>query len=393
MRTILAGAAVGLVVLVVASASAAASKPPALPTAHLSYLALAEYDLARTERAFWNPTLHWYNERLPLDWNPVKPLARLWAAFPLFEAVDAIAIADPTPAHRDAVTRFALDAERYFNSALRPVGGYAWYPGIDNPREHTYFDDNGWFELAYLDAYRATGDTRDLRDAERAFRFIRVSGWDSSGGGGVWWETLHLHKTSEPLAAEIYTGLALYQYTHEQPYLATAESYLAWADRHSWNSSLRLYSRSPTDDTVLDYVEGLMIGAQLELCQIKHVQGLCTGAEQLAHASMAAFPFYADWTPAADLIYLRFMLELYRADGNPRWYRLVDDNARRARRLGRSVDGLYFKRWDGSRFPGRLLQPDAATIALFAWLGGTTPPVFPTGKSARIQLASSGSRR
>ena len=394
MRTILAGVAVGLVALAVVSgsASSATSKPPALTTGHLSYLALAEYELARTERVFWNPTLHWYNERLPLDWDPAKPLARLWAAFPLFEAVDAIAIADPTPAHRDAVTRFALDAEHYFNSALRPVGGYAWYPGIHNPREHTYFDDNGWFELAYLDAYRATGDTRDLRDAERAFRFISVSGWDRSGGG-VWWETLHLHRTSEPLAAEIYTGFALYQYTREQPYLATAQKFLAWADRYSWNSNVGLYSRSPTDGTVLDYVEGLMIGAQLELCQIKHVQGPCGGAEQLAQASMRAFPFYADWTPAADLIYLRFMLDLYRADGNPRWYRLVADNARRARLLGRSLDGLYFKRWDGSRFPARLLQPDAATIALFAWLGGTTPPVFQTGKSARIQLASSGSRR
>ena len=340
MRTILAGVAVGLVALAVVSGSASAS--PAGPNVpypadeRLSYLALAEYELARTERVFWNPTLHWYNERLPLNWDPAKPLARLWAAFPLFEAVDAVAIADPTAANKAAVRSFALGAEKYFNPAIKPVGGYDWYPGIRDPREHTYFDDNGWWELAFLDAYRATGDTRDLRDAERAFRFISVSGWDRSGGG-VWWETLHLHRTSEPLAAEIYTGFALYRYTHQASYLQTAEKFLTWANRYSWNSAKRLYQRNETDATVLDYVEGLMIGAQLELCQIKHVQGPCGGAEQLAQASVKAFPHYADWTPAADLIYLRFMLDLYRSDGNPE---LVPagrrQRAAQARLLGRS---------------------------------------------------------
>jgi hypothetical protein len=273
------------------------------------------------------------------------------------------------------------------------VGGYDWYPGIRDPREHTYFDDNGWWELAYLDAYRATGDTRDLHDAELAFRFIAVSGWDPDGGG-VWWETLHLHKTSEPLAAEIYTGFALYRYTHQASYLQTAEKFLTWANRYSWNAAKRLYQRNETDATVLDYVEGLMIGADLERCRIRGVNGPCAAAELLAQASVKAFPHYADWTPAADMIYLRFMLDLYRSDGNPEWYKLVDDNAVQARKLALAPDGFYFRHWNGSRFPVRLLQPAAATLALFAWLGGTTPPPgFQTGNNSRTQLASSGSRR
>jgi hypothetical protein len=375
-------------VAVLGGGATAPAATGALPSAHLGYLPLAETDLARTERLFWNPTARWYDERLPAAWDPAKPLARLWDAFPLFEALDAVALAAPTPANKAAVEKFAVGAERYWNGALKPVGGYAWYPGTTNPKEHTYFDDNGWWELAYMDAYQATGDARDLRDAERAFRFIAVSGWDRSGGG-TWWETLHLHLTSEPLAAEIYTGFALYRATGVRSYFATAGKFLAWADAHSWNAVQQLYQRNPTDGTVLDYVEGLMIGAQLELCQIRHVNGPCTKAEQLATASRAAFPGYADWTPAADLIYLRFLLDLYEQDGNPRWYALVAQNVRRVRRLARSVDGLYFKRWGGERFPGRLLQPDAATLALFAYFAGTPGP----GNSSRIQSASSGSRR
>ena len=193
-------------------------------------------------------------------------------------------------------------------------------------------------------------------------------------GGGVWWETLHLHKTSEPLAAEIYVGFALYRLTGHATYLSTAQKFLSWANRRSWNSTEHLYGRSDTDGTVLDYVEGLMIGADLELCQLRDVKGTCTKAEALAQASTKAFPRYASWTPAADVIYMRFLLDLYRADGNARWYRLVAGNGQHAERLARSPDGLYFKRWDGTTFPGRLLQPDAATLGLFALLGGVAPP-------------------
>ena len=336
------------------------------------FLGLAETGLAQTERLFWNQALGWYDERPTTAWNRARPLARLWAAFPLFEALDAVAMADPTAANLAAVRSFAKGAERYFDPNLSPSGGYVWYPDVENPHERAYFDDNGWWELGYLDAFRATGDTADLADAEKAFRYIAQVGWDERWGG-TWWETLHFHKTSEPLAAEIYTGLALYRQTGERSYLETALKFLHWANARSWNAQEQLYSRSPTDGTVLDYVEGMMIGAQLELCEIRGTMP-CTAAENLARASISAFPYDADWTPAGDVIYLRFFVDLYRYDGDRRWYDLVYDNATRALRLARSRDGLYFKHWDGKPFPFRLLQPDAATLSLFALLGTVPEP-------------------
>ncbi len=339
------------------------------PVSPPKFLQIAENTLARTRRVFWNARLGWYDERVAKRWHPQQPLAHLWSAFPLFEALDAVALADPTAANRNAVTTFARGAERYYDPNLSPVGGFTWYPGMTNPRQHAFFDDNGWWEMSYLDAYRATGDPRDLVDAERGFRFIEEAGWDPRWGG-TWWETLHEHKTSEPLAAEIYTGLGLYQLTGERSYLETALRWLRWASLHSWNAQAKLYDRSPTDTTVLDYVEGMMIGAQLELCEIRDVTGPCTAAEKLAHASLAAFPPEANWTPAADAVYLRFLLDLYEQDGNRTWYDVVYSNARRALALARSSDNLFFKRWDGTPFPARELQPDAATLSLFAWLGG-----------------------
>jgi hypothetical protein len=150
------------------------------------------------------------------------------------------------------VRAFAAKAEQDYNPNLRPVGGYDWYFDTDNPDEHTHFDDNGWWEIGFLDAYQATGSAGYLTDAERAFRFIAVSGWDPADGG-VCWDTRHLLKTSQPLAAEIYVGLALYQITGQSSYLQTAQQFLDWADSNSWNQHLRDACR----------LAGLIVGALL----------------------------------------------------------------------------------------------------------------------------------
>jgi len=77
------------------------------------------------------------------------PLARLWSAYPLFEALDGAAVAQPTPANVQAVRAFARGAEAYWNPV---VHGYAYYPGTSGPDKLTFFDDNGWWGLAFLDA-------------------------------------------------------------------------------------------------------------------------------------------------------------------------------------------------------------------------------------------------
>jgi hypothetical protein len=343
-------------------AGAAHADPPHTPT---QFLGVAETGLAATQRAFWNTQFHWYDWRLTTA-APPKPLASLWAVFPLFEAVDAVAIASPTAAHKAEVEAVGKGAEGYVDPDTDPPA-FTTYPGVTNPAQHVYFDDNGWFEIAFLDAYQATGDQRFLHDAEEAYTFIAEKGWDPDGGG-FWWETLHRHLTSEPLATEIDTGLRLYEITHQQSYLTSAEQWLSWANKDSWNSAEQLYQRNPTDATTMDYVEGPMIGADLELCKIQHVKGPCTAAESLATASVAVFGTDLNWTPAADALYLRYMLQLYATDHNPEWYDLAHENAKDAIEHARDADGLFFKRWNGGSFPTRLLQPDAATLSLFAWL-------------------------
>ena len=109
----------------------------------------------------------------------------LWGVVPLFEAMSGLQIAQPSRRHLSQLNRFAWGAQRYLNPTLEPVPGFGPNPGQHNPGKTTWFDDNGWWGLAFLDAYRATGNGRWLTDAEIAQNFISVSGRTPRPGGPV----------------------------------------------------------------------------------------------------------------------------------------------------------------------------------------------------------------
>jgi hypothetical protein len=336
------------------------------------FLVLAEKGIADARSHWWNRQLGWYDDRLDNAWNPHMPLAYLWSAFPLFEAVDAVALAEPTAANREAVARFASTAERYWNPSLKPRGAFAYY--IDtHDQVRAYFDDNGWWGIAFVDAFRATGDTEYLRQADRAFRFIVLSGWDPDGGG-IWWDTGHGHTTAEPLAAAAYVGAFLYKETHKPFYLQQVTKLLRWADAHTVDPRTGLYTRNATDGTVMDYVQGIMIGTDLTLCDATRETAYCRKAEQLGRASAHVFPADLDWSATADGMYLRFLLDLYRKDGDRLLYELVYRNAQRALADSRLSDGLFLRDWSGRPVAGGMLRTHAGSVALLAWLATAPAP-------------------
>ena len=87
-----------------------------------------------------------------------------------------------------------------------------------------FFDDNGWWGLAWVAAYDLTGESRYL-DAARTIFARNLAGWDGVCGGGLWWNTERTYKNA--ITNELFITLAarLHQRTPDD------RDYLSWALR------------------------------------------------------------------------------------------------------------------------------------------------------------------
>ena len=225
-----------------ASAATVASHPSSLSSSQKRYLSVVEKGFRAASSRWGNRRHHWYNALLH-DSNRY-PLATIWDFVPLFEAADYTALASPTSENVKRVIHFADYAARYWDRNVTPAPGvrrktpgYTPYMGSWNDPE-TWFDDNGWWGLAFMDAAKAMSrarrynlSSRYVGDAKRAFTFIYDNAWDSAGGGGLWWNTHHSSgRSSEALAAGTDLAARLYQTTGLLFYLHAAEKYITWAN-------------------------------------------------------------------------------------------------------------------------------------------------------------------
>jgi len=367
-----------------AGASIAVAQPapqPAPATQPLTptqqhYLALAREGVASAKARWADRRLGWYDSRL--NDRDRYPLATIWDIAPLFESLDAIAIAQPTPANRAAVTSFARGAERYLNRGLRPLPGYSPYPGDRTAGTETWFDDNGWWGIALVNAYRATGAKRWLTDALRALRYVAAAGWDA-GEGGLWWNTHHPYKAGAALASDTLLATLLYQQTRSGFALAQARRFLAWGNTRGFSAADGLYAGSSLNPTPIDYAEGPLIYAQAVLCELTGAAEDCRRSQEQKANSLRRFGYLLDFSPQYDAIYLQWTLALYGLHHERTLYQLAADNARNIEARARNGEGLYLLSWSGEALapqnarPG-MLQTHAASISVFAWLAVYPPP-------------------
>jgi hypothetical protein len=85
-----------------------------------------------------------------------------------------------------------------------------------------YFDDCGWWGLAWLAAHDLTGDRRYLAAAEGIFRHM-TSGWDD----GMWWSAARDYKNA--ITNELFGLLAVRLFL-----ITERRDYMSWA-RREWN--------------------------------------------------------------------------------------------------------------------------------------------------------------
>jgi hypothetical protein len=262
----------------------------------------------------------------------------------------------------------------FASGVLRPV----------NSDQPTYYDDNAWVGLNYLQEYELTDQRSDLARAEGIFRFV-VNGWDTrttaACPGGVFWEdAANSSRNTVSNAPNAEVGLQIYQATHDPYYLTWATRMYDWVRGCLLNSNGMYYDNldgSGSVSTALwSYNQGTMIGAGTLLYQITGDRTYLQQAEQTAAASVSYYGSGGKLYQQPDVfnaIFFRNLFALARIDRDQSYARLAASYADTAWLQDRQPDGLFT---DPDPTGGESLVNQTAPMAEIYALLAQSPPVF-----------------
>lgn len=158
-----------------------------------------------------------------------------------------------------------------------------------------YYDDEGWWALAWIDAYDLTHRPEYLATAESIFANM-TGGWDNTCRGGLWWSKKRTYKNAIP--NELFLSVAAHLAARAQTPEARA-SYLHWALREwSWfRHSGMIESNHLVSDglttacrdnhkTEWTYNQGVILGGLTQLARIRHRGGFLRPATRIANAAV-----------------------------------------------------------------------------------------------------------
>lgn len=171
------------------------------------------------------------------------------------------------------------------------------HPGFLNK----FYDDEGWWALAWVDAYDLTGNRQYLSGAEAIFGDM-TTGWDETCGGGIWWNKDRHYKNA--ITNELFFSVAAHLANRDS---SRASEYLNWANKEwQWfahsgiinaqsliNDGLKLGTGQGTDTScqnnggkVWSYNQGVVLGGLTELARANPDPTLRDTADRVAEAAM-----------------------------------------------------------------------------------------------------------
>lgn len=166
---------------------------------------------------------------------------------------------------------------------------------------NNFYDDEGWWALAWIDAYDLTGERRYLTMAESIFADM-AGGWDSTCGGGIWWSKDRGYKNA--IANELFLSVSAHMANRDP---RRSAEFLAWADKEwTWfaqsgminsdglvNDGLGTKSGhtdaqscSNNGQTTWSYNQGVVLGGLSELGKLDADPALRESAERIATAAL-----------------------------------------------------------------------------------------------------------
>jgi predicted alpha-1,6-mannanase (GH76 family) len=237
----------------------------------------------------------------------------------------------------------------------------------------SFYDDNGWWGLAWVAAYDLTGNVRYL-DAARTIFANLLTGWDDACGGGVWWNTQRAYKNA--ITNELFLTLAARLHQRCE---GTGE-YLEWAQREwDWFSARGLIGAAGLVNDGLDqacqnnrgqtwtYNQGVVLGGLAALYEITGDARYLRQGEAIADAALGALT-----TPLPDArygillepgehaaapgdrdgpqfkgIFARNLYDFYLQSQRPAYREFICDNARSVWANDRNGSNQFGLHWAG----------------------------------------------
>jgi predicted alpha-1,6-mannanase (GH76 family) len=160
-----------------------------------------------------------------------------------------------------------------------------------------FYDDDGWWALAWIKAYDVTNDKKYLSQAETIFQEM-ANGVDNVCKGGTYWQKNHEdtrgnkpYKNAIPNELFLAVAAALFVRTKDQSYLTSANTEWTWFsacglinNSHLINDSLNTSCSNDGSTGVWTYNQGVILGALCELFLSTGQQPLLDKAQQIADA-------------------------------------------------------------------------------------------------------------
>ncbi|KAB8627247.1 hypothetical protein FH972_026080 [Carpinus fangiana] len=242
-----------------------------------------------------------------------------------------------------------------------------------------YYDDEGWWALAWVNAYDVTGNAQYLREAEAIFADMAASWPTPCANGGIWWDRRRTYIST--ISNELFFHLAAALATRSSG--STRTNYTNWANAiWAWFRASGLINAQGTLNdglasncrnnagTVWSYNQGQILGALVEMHALSRDASLIAAATRIADAAIAQLapqgilhdvcePNCGGDGTQFKGVFLRNLRLLQMASPQLRWYKFIQANARSVwandMRVvnGGSQIGVNWAKWVGT--------PDAAT--------------------------------
>ena len=247
--------------------------------------------------------------------------------------------------------------------------GMTGAPGFLN----RYYDDEGWWALAWIDAYDLTGGQNYLAMAQSIFADMS-GGWDQTCGGGIWWSKDRTYKNA--IANELFFSVAAHLASRSRSSSERA-NYSGWSAKE-WNwfehsgmiNSSDLVNDGLTIDaathacrnngrTTWTYNQGVLVGALAEQAKTVQDASLLAEAKRIADAALLHLTdsrgvLHDSCEPACGGdgvqfkgIFVRNLRALNDAAPDPRYEKFFQANAAAIWNSDRGPDDTFGVVWSG----------------------------------------------